>query len=358
MATKIKDTATAERAALKLNEGIEVPQTSEPTAPREKTTTEKLFPDFMTDDGAIINRPVRSKTEIPAPVNVAATPIVTPQGQTPAAQPPTAPVYLDIKELTGKMVKLKVDGIEQDVPAESLIKTNQLERHLNTRLMEVAQEAKKLEDERRALRSQPQPPMVQPPIGDQNKKEPAPKKTSEVEFLEARLAQLEQVLQPTILESGLKRMDAEVKARTGADDFMSYAPKIQELVNAERMKPENQNPQAQTILQSSGFWYQQYQDLKIKALTAKLSAPTPTTPTNPTAPVLQTQQGAPVVINNAGQPVTIPSFEGSSGVPNRQSPDASWQSTYDSLVARAQAQNTNENWMAVMRHKFSRGNEA
>ena len=40
MATKIKDSATAEAAALKLNEGIAVAdKPGEPAAPREKTTS-------------------------------------------------------------------------------------------------------------------------------------------------------------------------------------------------------------------------------------------------------------------------------------------------------------------------------
>src|SRR5579863_4462734 len=127
MPTKIKDQATAERAALRVQEGIEVQvQAGEPPAPIEKTTTEKLFPDFVTDDRGIVNRPVRAKDQAVLPTLAPATPAPEPQGQTPPAQPPTTPVYLDPKELTGKMVKLKVDGIEQDVPADSLVKLTQL----------------------------------------------------------------------------------------------------------------------------------------------------------------------------------------------------------------------------------------
>src|ERR1019366_5722693 len=109
MATKIKDSATAERAALNLNNGIEVPAASEPNAPREKGTTERLFPDFMTSDGAIVNRPVQKGVP---PVNVAETPATVPQTQTPQAQAPTAPVYIKPEDMVGKMARLKVDGVE------------------------------------------------------------------------------------------------------------------------------------------------------------------------------------------------------------------------------------------------------
>ena len=116
----------------------------------KRRRAEKLFPDFMTDDGAIVNRPIRSRQpseSAPAP----ATPVPAPQGQTPPTQAPTAPTYLDPKELAGKMVKLKVDGIEQDVPASELVKLTQLERHSNAQLMKIAQERAQLERERQEL---------------------------------------------------------------------------------------------------------------------------------------------------------------------------------------------------------------
>ena len=129
--------AAAERAALKLNEGIAPTAPSEPNAPREIGTTERLFPDFMTSDGAIVNRPI-PKDVSSAPASE--TPQAPAQGQTPPTQAPTVPTYLKPEELAGKMVKLKVDGIEQDVQASELIKLTQLERHSNAQLMKIAQE--------------------------------------------------------------------------------------------------------------------------------------------------------------------------------------------------------------------------
>jgi hypothetical protein len=352
MATKIKDQATAERAALKLNEGIEAQtKPGEPPAPREKTTSEKLFPEFMTDDGGVVNRPVKPFEDSAKPLPATATPTPEPQGQTPPATTPPPPVYLKPEELTGKMVRLKVDGIEQDVPAESLIKTNQLERHLNAQLMNLAQERKTLEDERRRLLSQPPPEVAKPG------KTPEPiKKTPETEALEARILQMQQQMEslqqtmlPAIQESGIKRVEQMVKERLGGEDFRNYFSKIKDSAMAEMAKPENAtNPQARGWFDSDTYYFQKYQEMKIKDLMTK-----PAAPANPNAPALVTSQGAPVVVNNNGQPVSIPTFEGSGGVPSRESPDASWQSTYNALFQRARDSNSQDDWMAVYRHKMS-----
>ena len=353
MATKIKDSATAKEAAMNLDKGIAVAEKpGEPNAPKEKTTTERLFPEFVTDDGGIINRPVKPYQDASKPLPAAATPDPLPQGQTPAAPAPTLPVYLKAEELAGKMVKLKVDGIEQDVPAESLIKNNQLERHLNAQLMMVAQERKAVEDERKRLLTQP--PVTEPV--KPSKSEPQGKKSQEVEALESQIAQmqenmarLQQTMLPAIQESGIKRVEQMAKERLGTDDFRSYFEKIRDSAYAELAKPENaNNPQARAFFDSDAFYFQKYQEMKLKDLVSKPSAPIP----NPNVPVLQTETGAPVVISNSGKPVSIPTLESSGGVPSKVSNDANWQGTYSALLTRAKESGSMEDWMAVYRHKL------
>lgn len=356
MATKLKDSATAERAALKLNEGIEPTAKGEPNAPKEKTTAERLFPEFVTDDGSIVNRPIRNLNQ-PEPVSppAAATPDVTVQGQTPATQPPTAPAYIKPEDLTGKMARIKVDGVEQDVPASELFKLTQLERHSNAQLMKLAQERAQLERDRAEFLTRPQ---NQPPV---EKKEPV-KKTAEVEALESRLAQMEQsmaqeraLLLPQIQEAGIKRVEQMAKDRTGFDDYRAYHEKVKEASFAEIQKAQAAGDMnAVKFLDSDSFYFQKYQELKLRDLSAK---PIGLPPANPSAPVLQTQQGAPVIMTSQGQPVSIPAFEGSSGVPSTPSEQGNWQGTYNTLLARAKQQPTDENWMAVMRHKFREGRE-
>ena len=93
------------------------------------------------------------------------------------------------------------------------------------------------------------------------------------------------------------------------------------------------------------------QELKLRDLAMKVSAPPPT-PTNPKAPVLVTPQGAPVVINSNGQPVNVPTFESSSGVPSTPSDNQNWQTTYARLYADFKNNPNDATALALMRHKF------
>ena len=349
MATKIKDSATAERAAMNVNKGIEVPATGEPNAPKEKTTSERLFPEFVTSDGAIVNRPIPQEPSVPA--KVAETPAPAFQGQTSPTQAPTAPTYLKPDELAGKMVKLKVDGIEQDVPASELIKLTQLERHSNAQLMKIAQDRAQLERDRQELMSRPVMPEPKTP------KQPEVKKTPEIEALEMKLAQMEQamaqeraLLQPQIQEAGIKRVEQMAKERIGADDFRSYFDRVREVALSKAQEAQLRGDPNWKQYDTDGFYFETYKEMKLKEMLSK-----PVNPNPSNAPVLQTQTGAPVVVNNNGQPVSIPSFESSSGVPARTSPTADWQATYNRLLKTAQSEPTNENWMAVMRHKYTAG---
>ena len=357
MTTKIKDQATAEQAALRLNEGLEVPaKPGEPTTPKHKGSSERLFPDFVKDD-VILNRPVKQAEDPPQVLPAAATPKADIQPQMPATQQPTQPVYLTPEEMAGKMVKTKVDGVEKDVPVQDVLKSYQLERLLNSRIESLAEERSRLEMERAAfIKSQQQQQQVTQP---QVKPQSQVKKSPEVEALELQLAQMQmtlnqlgQAVAPTLRESGLKRIDQDVRKNLGAEDFMTYAPKIQEFVDGEMLKPEVMaNPETQKQLLNSNFWYSKYQEMKLRdMLKAPVQNPTPSN-----TPVLAaTNDGSPVVMNNQGQPVNLPSFEGSGGVPSRTSQDSDWQSTYNSLMQRAKESRSQEDWAAVFRHKFSR----
>ena len=347
MATKIKDSATAEKAALQLNTGIEPTAPREPNAPRELTTSEKLFPDFTTEDGAITNRPVRLRENSQPIANVAATPEVPAQGQTPQTQAPTAPTYIKPEDLAGKMVKIKVDGVEQDVPASELVKLTQLERHSNAQLMKLAQERAQLERERQELLARPPAPEPKP-----TQKPPEPvKKSPEVEAIEARLAQMEQsmvqertLLLPQIQEAGIKRVEQIAKDRTGFDDYRAYHDKVKEIANSEARKAELAGDPNFRRFDTDGFYYQTYQELKLRDLATKTAMPP--------VPVPQVQQGAPVLVTNDGRPVSMPAFESSSGVPSTPGNNMNWQSTYKSLVDAFKANPTDENARAMISWKF------
>lgn len=341
MATKIKDSATAEKAALNLNKGIEVPQASEPNVPREIGTTERLFPDFMTPDGGIINRPVERESLTTLPATETPAPAV--QAQTPQTQAPTAPVYIKPEDLAGKMAKLIVDGVEQDVPASELFKVKQLERHSNAQLEKVAKERAQIERERQEMLART--PLPEPkPI----KQEPPVKVTPEMEriaALEAQIASLNASTLPVRQEAAIKQVEQMAKERLGTDDFRSYFDKVRDIAVANGLQAKARGDvQAENFFDSPQFYFQQYQEMKLKDLISK--------PPTPVVPVAQVQQGAPVLVNNAGQPVSIPNFESSSGVPSTPSEQGNWQSTYNTLMTSFRQNPSDANALALMRHKF------
>lgn len=346
--TIVKDKATAEFAARNLDKGAELPgQVSEPNAPKVKSSTEKMFPDFVTDDGTIVNRPIKQFEDEARPSPAAATPAPVIPTQTPPTTAPTEPSYLKTDEMTGKMVRVKVDGIESDVPAESLVKNYQLERHLNAQLISLAEERRKLEADRRQ-------PVPEPPKPG---KAPEPvKRSDEVQALEAQIAQmqaqmvgLQQTMLPAIQESGIKRVEQMAKERLGTDDFRTYFDRIKQSAIEEASKPEvAANPQARAYFDSDGYYFQKYQEMKLKDLISKPAAPASV---NPHAPALVSQTGAPVILTNQGQPVSIPTFESSGGVPSKADPNGNWAANAQVAFDRARQTGRTEDWVVYYKIK-------
>lgn len=352
--TIVKDQATAEFAARNLETGADLPgQVIEPNASRPKSTSEKLFPEFMTDDGAVVNRPVKPFEDMAKVLPAAATTTPAPQPLTPPTAAPTAPSYLKTDEMTGKMVRVKVDGIESDVPAESLVKNFQLERHLNSQLMNLAEERRKFEAEKASSLRAPAP--APEPVKGGKQPEPI-KKSVEVEALEAQLAQMQAQVQglqatliPQIQEAGIKRVDKMVKERIGMDDFSSYFEKIRDNAIAEMAKPEVAvNPQARQYFDSDAYYFQKYQEMKLRDLAAK---PTASAPAAGSAPVLTSQSGAPIVMTNQGRPVSLPAIEASGGVPSRTSSNGDWAARAQVAFDQARQSGSTEAWMQYYRIK-------
>jgi len=353
MATKIKDSATATVAALGLNteKGTVDPVTGEPKAPVERSTGQKLFPEFVTDDGAIINRPVKPYEDTAKVLPATMTPEPNRQPQNPNPAAPTVPNYLKIDEMTGKMVKVKVDGVESDVPAESLIKNFQLERTLNSRLESLAEERRKLDQERASMRTPPPTPQEQP-----KPTQPPVKKGSELEALEARLAEtqaqlanLQQTLTPQIQRSAREIVASVAKEQTGFDDFDSYFDRIADFARAESLKPEvATNPAAKQYLDSKDFYLQKYMQMKMKDMSAGQK---PNVPVPGNAPVLQNQSGAPVIVDRNGNPVGMPDIEGSGGVPSRGPANGDWSTKAQEAFNLARSSGQTADWMRYYKIK-------
>jgi len=346
----IKDQATATEAALNLDRPGSVAQKpGEPVVPRSQSTTSKLFPEFVAEDGLIVNRPVKafvdSGKELPP---AAVTPASVTAPAAPAPQAPTAPGELDLSKMPdGTMVRIKVDGVEMTVPAKEALKSIQLERHLTLKSQELARDRAALEAERAMLRNTPQPP----------KKDPEPPKSEDprIEALQQQIAELSAAIAPQKFQAGLNRLAEKAKTELGATDFLEYAPKIQAFVDSELAKPEvAANPQILQQLDSQAFWYGKYQEMKLRdVLSGKTPAAPVLTPSNvvQVEPIATPPAGTHLVLDKNNRPVVVPMVEGSSGVPSRVSPDQDWQGRYQAAFDVAKRTGRTEDWQTVFRLK-------
>lgn len=361
--TIVKDSATAQSAALNLDKGSEpmAPMSGEPTPPRTKSTSEVLFPEFTTDDGGIINRPVRPFEDKGKPVpSGAATPAQAPAPATPAAPAPTPGSILDLSKLPpNTMVRMKVDGVEMDVPAEVAVKNLQLERHLNLKSQRLEAERAAWEEERRKQQTPALVTNTPPaPSAEPGKAPPAGAEAARIASLEAQLAAVQAQIAPQVFQEGLKRLDTYVRGQLGADDFMTYAPKIREFVDGEMAKPEvRNNAAAVQQLDSQAFWYGKYQEMKLKDMMAgRAPSPAPAPhPVNPVVAPVVIPPGTTAVLDRNGNVVPIPVIESSTGVPSRTTPEADWQTRYQTAFAKAKETGKNEDWQDVFRIKRETG---
>lgn len=354
---EIKDQATATEAALNLDKkGSEtVLKPGEPAAPRIPSTTSKLFPDFVADDGLIVNRPVKDFEDVGRGLPpAAATPVPAPAPAAPAPQAPTPTSELDLSKLPdGTMVRLKVDGVEMTLPVKEALKNIQLERHLTIKSQELAQQRAALEAERAALR---QPP-AQPKPGEPAPAVPAKPnpETERIANLERQIEELNTAFAPQRFQAGLNRLAERAKQELGATDFLEYAPKIQAFVDGELAKPEvAANKSILQQLDSQAFWYGKYQEMKLKDVLsgAKPAAPvlTPSSIVPASVPVVA-PVGTNVILDRNNNPVVVPIVESSSGVPSRVSTDADWQARYQAAMDVAKKTGRTEDWQTVFRLK-------
>jgi hypothetical protein len=353
---EIKDRATAEEAALNLDrKGSEPQKPGEPVTSTAPSTAAKLFPDFVSEDGYIVNRPVKDfedKGRGTEPVAATPSPVVAPSA--PLTPAPTAPGELDLSKLPeGTMVRIKVDGVESTVSAKEALKNIQLERHLTQKSQELARDRAALEAERASLR-QPAPAVPKAPEPPPVQGKP-PAEDPRIAALQAQIADLNAAIAPQRFQSGLNRLADRAKQELGATDFLEYSPKIQAFVDSELAKPEvAANPQALRQLDSQEFWYSMYKDMKLKdALSGQKPVAPVLTPSNvvPTMPSTPAPAGTQLVLDKNNQPVIVPMVEGSNGVPSRTSPDADWQSRYQAAFVVAQKTGRTEDWQTVFRLK-------
>ena len=355
---EVKDQATAIEAALNLDRpDATIPKPGEPPAPRKLSTSERLFPENISPDGFITNRPVKGYTDADKSLpSAVATSAPAPAAATPTPPVPTASSELDLSKLPdGTMVRIKVDGVEMTVPAKEALKSIQLERHLTLKSQELARDRAALEAERASFRQPPVSPKA--PEAPASPQAPAPSKGEDprIAALERQIAELNASIAPQRFQSGLNRLAEKAKTELGATDFLEYAPKIQAFVDAELAKPEvAANPQLLQQLDSQGFWYAKYQEMKLRDV---LSGIRPAAPVLTPSSVVQVEPIAPppagtqLVLDKNNKPVIVPMVEGSSGTPSRVSLGQDWQSRYQAAMETAQKTGRTEDWQVVFRLK-------
>lgn len=319
-------------------------------APGPKSTVETLFPDFIGPDGHLMEKPNVSLGREPGDV-FDPTPATDKGGQQPPAPTPPAPgapQYLDLSSLEGKMVKLKVDGVEIDVPASSLAKNYQLEAHLTQKGQRLADQEKILQDVLKEAINRP-PTGTPPAAGATPPNSDAPSDIPEVAKVQAELkktqAELAQVTAATAhirVEQGLKAIDADIRRTTGADDFMTYAPKIQDLARSLCKDPKNPTPQEVAAFDSVAFYRATYSEMKLKDMIAgKPATPPPAAPPagQPPQPGVERRPAPSVsVVDGAGSPAI-----------DRTGSD--WNGRYKAALQKATTTGDLNDWAEVNRLK-------
>lgn len=182
--------------------------TSTPAEPKTPTTTEKLFPDFFEKDDKGESHITSQRQGDEPPVEPPAPPPAAPEPKPAvpaAAAEPKAPEYLDLSQISGKLVKLKVDGVEMDVPAEEVFKNHQLDRHLTQRGQSLAEQErvlKEMQGELTKLKADNPPPANAAPDVK------VTELTKKIETLEATIAPQLKQLQ---VDQGIAALDRAVR---------------------------------------------------------------------------------------------------------------------------------------------------
>lgn len=246
------------------------------TEPKEVGTTEKLFSDLIDVDAA-----PGEATPPPAVVEGADAETVKPEGTAPEKEtkeeqiPATSekskePVYLSLKEHGDQRVKLNVEGKEEEVSFEDLIRRNQTDRFLTLKGQAVAQERQKLEEERRVLAVAPPPaPVVTDPETEEFARTHVDPKLkpvlNRVDALEEKLLSVTPALGEMKYQSDLKIIDKEMRS-AGLDDFMAHVPKIEQAILE---LPVEQQAGANTF----EFYKSMFQTIKLKELQGQANKP-------------------------------------------------------------------------------------
>lgn len=244
-------------------------------ANQKLNTTEALFADLLpadepkvlpTEDKGteIANSQASKKEEVAAPLET------------------KSPEYLDIQDFGDKKVKVKVDGVETEIPFKDVVKGYQTERYLTQKGQMIAEEKKKLQE------------TAIPPTVHSDDDYIDPLMVEKMRGLEKKLEVAEETIKmavseltPIRYERNLSVIDSEMKTE-GLTDFKEKVPEIEKIIRA--MPPDK----AETYDTIDGFKFL-YKNLKLQELVKKQAGTTEkhtNADVRPTPKVVQIESGS------------------------------------------------------------------
>ena len=221
-------------------------------ANQKVSETDRLFPDLLPADEAT-----------PLPVEAAKTETESKKEEVSPTPKPIEPEYLDIQGFGDKKVKVKVDGVETEIPFKDVVKGYQTEQYLTRKGQMLAEEKKKLQE-------------VAPPTHSDDEYID-PLMVEKVRSLEKQIESANEVnkailsdIMPIRYEPNLSVIDTEMKAE-GLTDFKEKVPEIEKIILA---MPADKVATYDTI---DGFKFL-YKNLKLQEFTKKPQVSTTANP--------------------------------------------------------------------------------
>lgn len=231
--------------------------------------------------------------EAPAVPEVKGEPNAVVEGQEAVAQEtkgdPTETEYLNIEDFGNKKVKTKVDGVEEEVSFDELLKGYQLNKTLSEKGQKLGLDRQTMATERKSLEElrakveglasgQQVAPQATPSLSnvdfdmmDESTRNAFiaqdAKNTEAMAAISQQLQQLSVGLQPIQLEQGYRQMDAALKSENPAySDFMSKTAEIEAFIIS---LPVERQAEYGTPL----GYMSVYKDIKNRELLAQVSNP-------------------------------------------------------------------------------------
>lgn len=206
--------------------------TDEQATPKENLTS-KLFADLMVEEETppVVEPETKEVSETPEEEN---------------KETPPSPEYLDPQEFGEKKVKVKIDGVEMEVPFRDVVKGYQTDQYLTRKGQTIAEERKRVQE----------PPPAEEEYMDALAAKQIQELRAELERVKQYEAGVASELAPIRYERTMGSIDARMK-QEGLTDFKDKLPEIEKILLA--MPPE----QMAAYDNPHGFEYV-YKNLKLQ----------------------------------------------------------------------------------------------